>query len=114
MVTPATKSVNQAQIELTAKFFRDLGDPNRLQILEYLSQQPRTVSELVTLLGVPQGRVSNHLACLRWCGFVKANREGRFLFYQLADSRVKNLIELAKSVMAANAEHIYSCTRIKP
>jgi DNA-binding transcriptional ArsR family regulator len=114
MATPVTKSINQAQVELTAKFFRGLGDPNRLEILAHLSTQPRTVSELVALLGVPQGRVSNHLACLRWCGFVKATRQGRFLYYQIADSRVKDLIELAKAVMAANAEHIYSCTRIKP
>lgn len=112
MRQPSTKNITDVQVELTAKLFRGLGDPNRLQILEYLVEKERNVGELVALLGAPQGRVSNHLACLRWCGFVTTKRNGRFLYYTIADERVKKLIELAKTMMADNAEHIYSCTRI--
>lgn len=112
MREPSTKSFNDARIQLTGKLFRGLGDPNRLQILEYLIEKERNVGELTALLGAPQGRVSNHLACLRWCGFVTTERKGRFLYYKVADERVVKLIELAKSMMADNAEHIYSCTRI--
>ncbi len=101
------------QVELTAKFFRGLGDPNRLQILEYLLEKERSVGELVKLLEAPQGRVSNHLACLRWCGFVTTERRGRYLFYQIADDRVPRIIEIAKEMMADNAEHIYACMRIE-
>lgn len=105
---------DKEKAELTAKFFRGLGDPNRLLILELLAEEEKTVSQLVNFLQAPQGRISNHLACLRWCGFVKAVRKGRFIYYKLADERIKELIEIAKVLMAANAEHIYSCTRIKP
>lgn len=108
----ATKNFSDRNIELTAKLFRGLGDPNRLQILEYLVEKERNVGELVDLLGAPQGRVSNHLACLRWCGFVTTKRNGRFLYYRLADERVKELVKLAKEFMADNAEHIYACTRM--
>ncbi len=68
MRQPSTKDITDVQVELTAKLFRGLGDPNRLQILECLVEKERNVGELVDLLGAPQGRVSNHLACLRWCG----------------------------------------------
>lgn len=112
MREPATKNFNDIQIQLTAKLFRGLGDPNRLQILEYLIEKERSVGQLVTLLGAPQGRVSNHLACLRWCGFVTTERKGRFLYYKVADKTVAKLIKLAKNLMANNAEHIYNCTRI--
>lgn len=101
------------QTELTAKVFRGLGDPNRLQILEHLLVKDRSVSELVELLGAPQGRVSNHLACLRWCGFVAAERRGRYLFYRVTDDRVRELIAMAKAMLADNAKHIFACTRIE-
>src|SRR5437899_904509 len=51
-----------------ARFFRVLGDPTRLRILELLLAGPRAVSELTAAAGAPRARVSNHLACLRWCG----------------------------------------------
>ena len=101
------------QIYLTAKFFRGLGDPTRLKILEYLLERERNVKELVELLGSPQGRVSNHLACLKWCGYVAARREGRYTYYRVADESVKDLLMLAKGMVAKNAEHIWACARIR-
>ena len=62
---------------LLARFFRVLGDPTRLRLLTLLLERDQTVSELVEALSAPQGRVSTHLGCLRWCGFVTARRAGR-------------------------------------
>ncbi len=63
--------------ELTAKFFRGLGDPTRIKILQHLLEGEKNVTQLVELLGLSQGRVSSHLACLRWCGYVHSYREGK-------------------------------------
>ena len=53
--------------DLVAKYFRGLGDPIRLRILELLrSEGELSVGELVARLELPQPKVSNHLACLRW------------------------------------------------
>jgi DNA-binding transcriptional ArsR family regulator len=98
----------------TARFFRVLGDATRLAILELLIEQPRTVSELVEALECPQSRVSNHLACLRWCEFVDAERQGRQMTYRLRDQRVRPLIEAARSMAAEHCEHLASCRRIGP
>src|SRR5580765_8457820 len=67
----------------SARLFRVLGNPTRLGILELLQERPHTVSELVERLGCSPSRVSNHLACLRWCGFVEAERWGRTATYSI-------------------------------
>jgi len=100
--------------DLVAKYFRGLGDPTRLRILELLhSEGELSVGALVERLGLPQPKVSNHLACLRWCGFIETRREGRTVYNWIADSRVVEMLELAESLLADNAEHIAACCVIE-
>jgi DNA-binding transcriptional ArsR family regulator len=100
--------------DLVAKYFRGLGDPIRLRILELLrSEGELSVGELVRRLALPQPHVSNHLACLRWCGFVEARRDGRTVYNRIADERVEAMLELAESLLADNAEHVAACCRIE-
>jgi DNA-binding transcriptional ArsR family regulator len=102
------------ETDLVAKYFRGFGDPIRLQILELLrSEGELSVGALVARLGLPQPQVSNHLACLRWCGFVDARREGRTVLNRIADTRVEAMLELAQSLLADNAEHVAACCRIE-
>lgn len=54
---------------LKAKLFRGFGDPSRLSILDALRNGPLTVSELIEATGLSQSNVSNHLGCLRDCGW---------------------------------------------
>jgi DNA-binding transcriptional ArsR family regulator len=100
--------------DLVAKYFRGLGDPSRLRILELLrTEEELSVGELVERLGLPQPKVSNHLACLRWCGFIDARREGRTVYNRIADPRVAAMLDLAESLLADNAEHVAACCRIE-
>ena len=102
------------ETDLVAKYFRGLGDPIRLRILELLqSEGELSVGELVRRLALPQPKISNHLACLRWCGFVEARREGRTVYNRIADSRVEAMLGLAQSLLADNAEHVAACCRIE-
>jgi DNA-binding transcriptional ArsR family regulator len=102
------------ETDLVAKYFRGLGDPIRLRILELLSSEGElSVGDLVGGLGLPQPKVSNHLACLRWCGFVDTRHEGRMVFNRIADARVEAMLELAQSLLADNAEHVAACCRIE-
>src|SRR5712691_3369049 len=102
------------ETDLVAKYFRGLGDPIRLRILELLqSEGELSVGALVGRLGLPQPKVSNHLACLRWCGFIDTRREGRTVFNRIADARVEAMLKLAQSLLADNAEHVAACCRIE-
>jgi DNA-binding transcriptional ArsR family regulator len=111
-IAPATAS--RIGAEALSRYFRVLGDPTRLRIVEALLGGERTVSELVVLLGAPQSRVSNHLACLRWCRFVDAERRGRTVVYRVSDERAARLLELAASLADPNCDHLASCKRIGP
>ena len=82
----------EALSTVTARFFKGLGDPIRLQILEWLDGGERSVGEIVEHLGLPQNQVSMHLGCLRWCGYVITRREGRYVFYSLGDPRVMEIV----------------------
>ena len=103
-----------ARTDLVAKYFRGLGDPTRLRILELLRDKGElSVGELVERLGLPQPQVSNHLACLRWCGFIEARREHRTVYNRIADERVAQMVELADALLEENAEHVAACCRIE-
>lgn len=100
--------------EAVARYLRVLGDPTRIRILEALLARERTVSELVGLIGAPQSRISNHLACLKWCRVVEAERRGREVVYRLTDRRLRRLLEMAREVAAPHCDHLASCRRIGP
>ncbi len=98
-----------SRARVAAKFFRGLGDPTRVRILTLLAERERTVAELVIELGSLQGRVSSHLACLRWCGMVESRREGRSAYYRLTDERVRHIVSIALRFLDDNGERIELC-----
>ena len=100
------------EVDIVAKYFRGFGDATRLRILEALAEGERSVGELVELTGAPQPKVSSHLACLRWCGFVDSRREFRTVYYRVTDERVLDMLRLARALLADNAEHVAACRRI--
>jgi ArsR family transcriptional regulator, cadmium/lead-responsive transcriptional repressor len=97
-----------------ARLFRVLGDATRLAIVRLLLTGPQTVGEVVAALGVPQSRVSNHLACLRWCQFVTTERRGRQVIYSIKDLRLRKLLDLAGRLSSENRDHLATCGRIGP
>jgi ArsR family transcriptional regulator, cadmium/lead-responsive transcriptional repressor len=109
---PFSLSRRPTEPELLAKYFRVLADRARLRILEALAEEGElSVGELVDRLGLAQPNVSNHLACLRWCGFVETRREHRTAYNRIADPRVVRLVELARELLAENAAHVAACRR---
>lgn len=97
-----------------AKFFRALGDPNRLALLSFISEGEKSASECVEHLSLAQSRVSAHLACLVTCGFITARREGRFTYYSITSSQVIELVGLGYGLAAENAASVASCVTLEP
>lgn len=101
------------QREMHAKFFDGLANPTRLRIVELLLERGEmNVSEIITAVGMSQGQISNQLGCLKWCGYVTSTCKGKYVYYRVTDDRIRSLIELAQAVVADNAEHIRTCTRM--
>jgi DNA-binding transcriptional ArsR family regulator len=97
-----------------ARWFRVLADPTRLAILRHLLQGPHSVSELIEAIGLPQSRISNHLACLRWCEFVHADRHGRHIVYTIANSGLQRVFDFADELIGGNAEYLATYKSIGP
>ena len=111
--TPFRLPEAPAEPDLVAKYFRVLSDPTRVRVLELLEEHGElSVGDLVEQLGQAQPKVSNHLACLRWCGFVERERRHPNVFYRVADDRVLEVVGLGRALLADNAEHVASCRRV--
>ncbi len=72
---------------------RALANENRLMILCLLAEGEKSVSELETMTGARQPTVSQQLARLRAAGMVGSRREGKTIFYSLADDRARRILE---------------------
>jgi DNA-binding transcriptional ArsR family regulator len=76
-----------------ARFGCALSDPTRAEILLLLREGPGYPSDLADAIGVSRQILSNHLACLRGCGLVVAEPEGRRSRYELADARIAKAVD---------------------
>ncbi|MHB8394859.1 MAG: ArsR/SmtB family transcription factor [Candidatus Dormibacteria bacterium] len=97
---------------LMAKFFRALGDPTRLVLLDFCAAEERSGTDCVIHAGLSQGRVSAHLGCLVSCGLLTLRRESRFAYYQVTDPRVLELLQVSREMVADRAASIAACTRV--
>jgi DNA-binding transcriptional ArsR family regulator len=102
---------NPQAVTLKAKLFYGFSDTSRLSILEALREKPLNVGEIVERTGLGQSNVSNHLSCLRDCGLVAREQQGKYAIYQVSDPRVGALLEMADELLADVAKGIYECTR---
>jgi DNA-binding transcriptional ArsR family regulator len=80
-------------IDLIARRFRVLGDPNRIRLLDLLREHDATVTELHEALGASQQNVSKHLGVLLQAGIVTRTKEGTSARYAIADDGVFELCE---------------------
>ena len=83
-----------------------LGNEDRLLLLCQLSLQERTVGELEQLTGVSQPTLSQQLGILRREGLVTTRREGKFIWYQLADARALHLMQAVHQLFCQQGEAV--------
>jgi ArsR family transcriptional regulator len=100
--------------ELIARIFRGLGDASRIKILKTLLDGPKTQGDIVTAVELSQGRVSQHLSCLVWCGYLSSERHGRSVVYEIANPRVTALLDIGAGFLDSTTGDISSCRIIAP
>ena len=93
----------------TAAFFRSLGHPTRVAVIELLSSGEKDVGELTAAIGAQQGRLSSHLARLRAGGLVVSGPTGRRRLYRVTDPRVQEAVSLARELIRSGAAYIPMC-----
>ena len=85
--------LSDAALEQVAAYFRALGEPKRLEILQWLDQRPYNVSELAERCACSAANISRHLALLTRHGLVARAMRGQCAYYQLADPALDTLCE---------------------
>ena len=85
--------------QLKAEFFKTLGHPMRIRVLELLSDREHSVGELLPVLGVEASNLSQQLAVLRRSGFVSTRREASTVYYSLTSPQVAELLAVARRLL---------------
>ncbi|MFD8002778.1 ArsR/SmtB family transcription factor [Streptomyces mirabilis] len=101
--------------EAKAEFFRMLGHPVRIRVLELLQDGPKPVRDLLTAIEVEPSNLSQQLAVLRRSGIVTATRTGSTVVYELAGGDVAELLAAARrilSVLAAGRRELLDELRV--
>jgi len=97
--------LNHDHLQSAAFLAKSLSDGNRLRILLLISNGRKSVSAIVEDLGLSQPLVSHHLKELKRSLLVKVERQGPFIYYELADDRIlgvlQTLSEVATDLLAA-------------
>ena len=93
------ENYTEEQLYDLAELFKVFGDSTRIRILFALFEQEVCVCELADSLGITQSAISHQLRILKQSKLVKSRREGKSMFYSLADDHVRTII-------AQGSEHI--------
>lgn len=87
--------MDHTEIMEIAELFKAFSDATRVKILLSLFEEERCVSEVVALVGASQTAVSHQLATLKRAHLISGRREGKSIYYSLADAHVKTIINMA-------------------
>lgn len=90
--------------EVKAEFFKTLGHPARIRILEVLRDGPANVAEIAEAVGMSGSTLSSHLATLRRSDVLTSERQGSLVIYQVVDPRVFSLLELGRQMLTTSLE----------
>ncbi|GAA0628070.1 metalloregulator ArsR/SmtB family transcription factor [Kutzneria viridogrisea] len=85
--------------QVKAEFFKTLGHPVRIRVLELLSQREHAVAEMLPEVGVEPANLSQQLAVLRRAGLVTTRKEGSSVYYSLTSPRVAELLRVAREIL---------------
>lgn len=86
--------------QLKAEFFKTLGHPARIRVLELLSDREYAVGEMLPEVGIEPAHLSQQLAVLRRANLVKTRKEGSTVYYSLTSPQVAELLRVARTILS--------------
>ena len=96
--TKKRKLLDHQALSEAAECLRTLAHPHRLKIVQLLlTERPFTVNELAEQCGISQPQTSDHLRLMQRCGFLKSEKEGRTVYYQIAEPALANIMSCVES-----------------
>ncbi|GGJ43490.1 transcriptional regulator [Streptomyces brasiliensis] len=93
-------TVSTPLYQLKAEFFKTLGHPARIRVLELLSEREHAVAEMLPEVGIEPAHLSQQLAVLRRANLVKTRKEGSNVYYSLTSPHVAELLRVARTILS--------------
>jgi len=87
------KLTNLEMLGQAAECLKTLAHPHRLRMVQMLLQGKYTVGELADACEIPSHMASEHLRLMQRCGFLSAEKEGRFVYYTIAEPHLENIMQ---------------------
>src|SRR6266702_1737839 len=94
------RDVSTPLYQLKAEFFKTLGHPARIRILELLSEREHAVAEMLPEVGIEPAHLSQQLAVLRRANLVVTRTEGSTVYYSLPSPDVAELLRVARTILS--------------
>jgi ArsR family transcriptional regulator len=88
--------------QVKADFFKTLGHPARIRVLEVLRGGERAVSELIPAVGIEASHLSQQLGIMRRAKLVRARREGASVVYSVGNPLLFELLDVAKQILSSS------------
>ncbi|NCT39832.1 winged helix-turn-helix transcriptional regulator [Bacillus sp. EB93] len=98
-------------IDLKVKLIHGFSNKTRIQILESIKDQEKTVSQIVEELNGNQSNISQHLACLKGCGIIVGRNEGKYSYYSLRNQQIQELLTMFDVVLQDVQNNVACCER---
>ncbi len=96
-------------IDLKVKLIHGFSNKTRIQILESIKNQEKTVSQIVEEINGNQSNISQHLACLKGCGIIVGRNEGKYCYYSLRNQHIRNLLTMFDTVLEDVQDDVACC-----
>ncbi|GAB3797646.1 ArsR/SmtB family transcription factor [Virgibacillus kimchii] len=99
----------KVDIDTKMKFLHGFSHKTRIQILESIKEDEKTVSQIVNDLNGNQSNISQHLACLKGCGLIVGRQDGKYVYYRVRNQLVRDLLTMFDVVLEDVQENIACC-----
>ena len=98
-------------IDMKVKLIHGFSNKTRIQILESIKDQEKTVSQIVEEINGNQSNISQHLACLKGCGIIIGRNEGKYCYYSLRNQHIRDLLTMFDVVLEDVQNDVACCER---
>ena len=88
--------------QVKAEFFKALGHPARIRVLEVLRDGGRSVGELIPAVGIEPSHLSQQLGILRRANILQVRKQGAAVRYSVTDPRIFDLLEVARAILTSS------------
>ncbi|WP_404452058.1 metalloregulator ArsR/SmtB family transcription factor [Virgibacillus necropolis] len=99
----------KVDIDTKMKFLHGFSHKTRIQIIESIKEEEKTVSQIVSDINGNQSNISQHLACLKGCGLIVGRQDGKYVYYRVRNQLVRDLLTMFDVVLEDVQNDVTCC-----